>query len=278
MQSWMADINYLEGTGLEGQKQYHIQCAEGDIAPIVIVPGDQGRVLKIVDKMTSAKKIMENRGLITYTGEYKGTPVSVTSTGMGGPAASIVYEELINIGAKILVRVGSVAALQPGMKKGDLSIPFACIRDDGASRYYVPDNYPAVADPFLYSALVEEAKKTGVSFHTGVNWTHSAFFSRSQEYFHQWNRKGVISMEMEASALMVIGSLRGVSTAMIGTVYANRYLQAAGDEVDLSVKDFQSDAVTGGVDKSIEIALNAAVRAFQSERQKSNVTFKNFSF
>ena len=268
MQKWMAEIDYNAGTGIEGTRQYHIQCEGGEVAPIVIVPGDPDRVRKIVEKLDSAEKIAENRGLITYTGEYQGVPVSVTSTGMGGPGASIVYEELINLGARYLVRVGSVAAIQPDLRKGDLVIPYACIRDDGASRYYVPDNYPAVASPDLYQALVRQAKHSGVRYTTGINWTHSAFFCNSPEYFNQWNRKRVMSLEMEASALMVIGTLRGVSTAMIGTVYANRFLQAQGDDMDLSVKDFKSDDISMGVDKSIEIALKAAVETFLSERKK----------
>lgn len=268
MQEWMAAIDYRDETGLEGRKQYHIQCSAGDIAPIVIVPGDQARVLKIVDKLAGARKIAENRGLITYTGEYAGTPVSVTSTGMGGPSAAIVYEELINLGARYLIRVGSVASLQPNIKRGDLSIPYACIRDDGASVYYVPENYPAAADPFLYTALMEEARKRDVRFHTGINWTHSAFYARSQEYFRQWWRKGVITMEMEASALLVIGTLRGVATAFIGTVYENRILQTKGDGVDLSVKDVSEEVIKRGVENSIEIALQGAVNAFKANSKR----------
>ena len=264
----MADIDYYQGTGVEGCSQYHIQCSNGDVAPIVIVPGDQGRVMKIVERLSKPEKIAENRGLITYTGEYQGVPVSVTSTGMGGPAASIVYEELINLGARYLVRIGSVAALQPEINIGDIVIPHACIRDDGATQYYVPENYPAVACPALFNALVNEAEKAGVRYSTGINWTHSAFFNRSPEYFNQWNKKRVMSLEMEAAALMVIGTLRGVSTAMIGTVYANRYIQAQAEEMDLSVKDFQNEVILNGVGNSIEIALKAVVGTYLSENEK----------
>jgi len=263
MEDWMAAIDYRTETGLEGKKQYHIQCAAGDIAPIVIVPGDQARVATIVERLTGAKKIAENRGLITYTGEFSGIPVSVTSTGMGGASAAIVYEELINLGARYLVRVGSVAALQPDICKGDLSIPYACIRDDGASQYYVPSNYPAAADPVLYSCLVDAAMEKGVRYRTGINWTHSAFYARSQEYFRRWWRKGVITLEMEASTLMIIGTLRGVYTAFIGTVYENRILQAGGDEMDLSVEHSTMDDVVRGVNNSIDIALQGAVKAFE---------------
>ena len=183
MEKWMQQVDYALGTGVEGEFQYHIQCGPGDIAPIAIVPGDQGRVAKIIEHLENPVKIAENRGLITYKGTYDGTPVSVTSTGMGGPAAGIVYEELINLGAKVLLRIGSMAAIQPDIARGDISIPFACVRDDGLTPYYVPENYPAVADPTLYRYLMEEGGQSGITCHSGINWTHSAFYSRSKELF-----------------------------------------------------------------------------------------------
>ena len=265
MESWMQEVDYAHGTGLEGVFQYHIQCGPGDIAPIAIVPGDPGRVAKIIEHIDNPVKIAENRGLITYKGTYDGVPVSVTSTGMGGPGAGIVYEELINLGAKVLLRIGSMAAIQPEIERGDLSIPMACIRDDGLTPYYVPDNYPAVADPTLYRYLIEEGAKSGITCHTGINWTHSAFFSRSKDYFLQWAKKGVKTLEMEASALFVISSLRGVSAAVIGTVYQNRYSQAAKKDMDLSVEDTTQDVIEKGVNGSIEIGLKAAVSTYKEK-------------
>ncbi|POZ93414.1 nucleoside phosphorylase, partial [Petrotoga halophila] len=203
-------------TGLENQIQYHIQCGPGDVAPVVIVPGDQGRVESIISKLHDPKKVSENRGLITYTGYHEDYPVSVTSTGMGGPSASIVYEELINIGAKILIRIGSVAGLQEEIEEGDVIIPHACVRDDGASQYYVPQNFPAVASPEVYLRLISAAKSLNLDFKTGINWSHSCFYNRDPEYFQRWSRYRVVSMDMEASSLFVVSSLRGVKAGFIG--------------------------------------------------------------
>lgn len=244
-------------TGLEGQKQYHIRCKEGDIAPVVIVPGDQGRVKKIIDQFDEKELIADNRGLITYTGKYNGYPVSVTSTGMGGPSCSIVYEELINIGAKVLIRLGSVASLQEEIDEGDIVIPYACIRDDGATRYYVPDNYPAAADPDVLSILRTNAFKSNLKFHSGINWTHSFFYCRESDYFLNWARKGVVSMEMEAAALFVISSLRNVKSAFVGICYANRYRQIKGINMDLSVEDPDRDVIQVSTKKSISLILNS---------------------
>lgn len=258
MESHLEQADYRKPMGLEGKPQYHIACGPGDIPAVVIVPGDQGRVPLIVAHMEEARRIAENRGLITYRGRYQGVEIGVTSTGMGGPSAAIVYEELINLGARVLIRVGSVAALQPELSEGDVVIPYACVRDDGVTRYYVAENYPAVASPLVYQALVAAAKRLGHQVFTGINWTHAAFYARTSEYFQQWARKRVISMEMEAAALMVIASLRGVHAGFVGTVYANRFKQSQSDEVDLSVASPAREVVQRGVRAAIRIALSAA--------------------
>lgn len=264
MSSYLETIDYRRPTGLEGLEQYHIHCKPGDIAPAVIAPGDQGRVEKIVSILDQAEKRAENRGMISYTGSYKGYPVSVVSTGMGGPSAAIAYEELINIGAQVLIRVGSMAALQPEVGEGDVIIPYACVRDDGASQYYVSPNFPAVASPQVFQALVSSAAELAFPVHVGINWSHSCFYSRSPEYFQSWARKRVISMEMEGAALFVVAALRGVHAGLIGTCYANRGRQSAGDTVDLSVPPIDREVVERGVQNSIRIALEAVVKTYES--------------
>ncbi|MBL5981066.1 purine phosphorylase [Petrotoga sp. 9T1HF07.CasAA.8.2] len=252
-------------TGLENQIQYHIQCGPGDVAPVVIVPGDQGRVESIISKLHDPKKVSENRGLITYTGYYEDYPVSVTSTGMGGPSASIVYEELINIGAKILIRIGSVAGLQEEIEEGDVIIPHACVRDDGASQYYVPQNFPAVASPEVYLRLISAAKSLNLDFKTGINWSHSCFYNRDPEYFQRWSRYRVVSMDMEASSLFVVSSLRGIKAGFIGICYANRFKQSNRDKVDLSVPDTNRNIIKSSTSKAIDITLMAIKDLYQNE-------------
>jgi uridine phosphorylase len=251
------DQDFRLSMGIEGKKQYHILCGPSDIAPAVIVPGDPGRVEKIVNQLDRAHKVAENRGLVTYTGSYKGWPVSITSTGMGGPSASIVYEELINIGAKVLIRVGSVACLQEDVKEGDIVIPYACVRDDGASHYYVADNFPAVATPEIFQTLINSSIKLNLKYKTGINWSHSCFYNRSSEYFQQWSRKRVISMDMEAAALFVIAYLRNVMAGFVGVCYANRYIQSSGSNVDLSVPDIKRDFIQHSEQQAITIALDS---------------------
>ncbi|MGE5583981.1 MAG: nucleoside phosphorylase [Bacillota bacterium] len=264
MNSYLETVDFRLPTGLEGREQYHIRCKPGDVAPAVLVPGDQGRIQKIVAMLDGAEKKAENRGMITYTGAYKGWPVSVVSTGMGGPSAAIAYEELINVGAKLLIRVGSMAGLQPEVHEGDVIIAFACIRDDGASHYYVSQNYPAVASPDVVQALVSSARELSLPVHVGINWTHSCFYNRSPEYFQAWARKRVTSMEMEGATLFVVAALRGVRSGLIGTCYANRALQSQHDAIDLSVPPIDREVIERGVQNSIEISLEAVVRMYES--------------
>lgn len=267
MEKWQAEIDYRRPTGLEDKKQYHIECSPGEIAPIVLVPGDQGRLSKIIKKLNNVTKIANNRGLITYTGDFQGIPISVTSTGMGGPSSAIVYEELINIGAIWLIRIGSVAGLQPGLNPGDIVLPSACVRDDGASTYYVPNQYPAIADPLLYKYLNEKANQKKIKLWNGINWTHSAFYSRSSEYFQQWARKRVISMDMEAATLFIISQLRGVHAAFIGVVYENRGRQSAKGNIDLSVGSPKRKKIQRGVEDAIDITLEGIVELINLEKR-----------
>ena len=104
--------------------QPHIMCGLGDIAEYVLLPGDPQRVKLIAKYFDECRKVAENREFITYTGTYKGIPVSATSTGIGGPSASIAVEELANIGAKVFIRVGTTGSLQPDIDVGEIVKPW----------------------------------------------------------------------------------------------------------------------------------------------------------
>jgi len=184
---------------------------------------------------------------------------------MGGPSASIVYEELINIGAKVLIRIGSVAGLQENVDEGDIVIPYGCVRDDGASNYYIPPNYPAVPSPEVYSLLIESVKASQKKYHTGINWTHSCFYNRDPEYFQSWSRRRVVSMEMEASALFVVSSLRDVKAGFVGICYANRYQQTVNKKADLSVGNPNRQHIEQSVKDAIQITLKSIAKLYRND-------------
>ncbi|ABP89703.1 probable uridine phosphorylase [Streptococcus suis 05ZYH33] len=127
--------------------QPHIRCDIEQGARYAILPGDPQRVDRVAEFLDSVEFIAFNREHKTMRGSYKGVPVLVTSTGMGGASTGIAVEELARIGVECMIRIGSCGALQPEMQMGDLVILNGAVRDEGTSRAYVDPIFPAVPDP-----------------------------------------------------------------------------------------------------------------------------------
>ena len=203
----------------KGQKQYHIALSPGEIGDYVLLPGDPARSDIVANYLDDAKLMANNREHRTFTGYYKGIKVSVTSTGMGCPSAAIAAEELINIGAKALIRIGSSAAIDPSIRIGALMISKAAMKNEGTSRFYVPDSFPAVPDMELTWQLIQTAremcKHTGEAVYVGINSSDDAFYGETPEFLDQLRKYKIMNIEMESSALYTIGHLRGVRTACI---------------------------------------------------------------
>ena len=115
-------------------RQYHIQVAKGEVGRYVIMPGDPKRCVKIAQYLDNPVLIADNREFITYTGTLDGVKVSVTSTGIGGPSASIAMEELYRCGADTFVRIGTCGGMQTDVKSGDIVIATGAVRMEGADR------------------------------------------------------------------------------------------------------------------------------------------------
>ena len=168
--------NYSEDVN----RQYHIQVAKGEVGRYVILPGDPKRCVKIAQYFDNPVLIADNREYITYTGTLDGVKVSVTSTGIGGPSASIAMEELYRCGADTFVRIGTCGGMQTEIKSGDIVIATAAVRMEGTSREYAPIEYPAVANLDVTNALVEAAKEKGFIYHTGVVQSKDSFYGQHE--------------------------------------------------------------------------------------------------
>ena len=142
-----------------GKKQYHSHLKPGDVGKCVLLPGDPARSDRVAKCLDNAALVANNREHRTFTGYYKGVKVSVTSTGMGCPSAAIAAEELMNIGAECLIRIGSSAALQDGISIGDLMISTGSMKNEGTSRFYVPDCFPSVPDFDLTRTIIDTARE-----------------------------------------------------------------------------------------------------------------------
>ncbi len=141
--------------------QKHIRCVPGDVARSVLVPGDPGRAGRIAALFDESRMVAQNREYVVYTGATGGVPVSVCSTGIGGPSASIALEELVNIGAEVFIRVGSAGGRQNDIAIGTPVVITAAHRGEGTSRAYLPPEFPAVADLDVTNALVEAGRESG---------------------------------------------------------------------------------------------------------------------
>ncbi len=222
-------IDYSEGSG----KQYHIGVGKDDIGQYVLLPGDPKRCAKIAAYFDNPVLVGDNREYTTYTGYLNGTKVSVTSTGIGGPSASIAMEELVASGAHTFLRIGTCGGMDINVKSGDVVIATSAIRFEGTSKEYAPIEFPAVADLDITNALVSSAKKLKQSYHAGVVQCKDAFYGQhrpdtlpnSVELNRKWDawcRLGAKASEMESAALFIVASYLNVRCGSCFLVVANQ--------------------------------------------------------
>ena len=185
-------------------KQAHICLDETLGIRYAILPGDPARLDRIAKELEDVQELAYNREFRSLRGRYKGVDVLALSTGIGGSSAGIAVEELHNIGVQAAIRIGSCGALQKGIGLGELVLVSGAVRDDGASKAYVPAIYPAVADFTLYSCCVEAAKNLGVVTHEGICHSHESFYHEENEAESAyWSKKGVLGADMELSLIHI---------------------------------------------------------------------------
>lgn len=222
-------VDYTEGSG----KQYHTGVGPDDIGGYVILPGDPKRCAKIAAHFDNPVLVADSREYVTYTGTLDGVKVSVTSTGIGGPSASIAIEELSKCGAHTFIRVGTCGGMQDEVCGGDVVIASGAIRMEGTSREFAPIEYPAVADIQVTNALMNAAKKLDIKSHVGVVQCKDSFFGQHepevmpvsyelQNKWEAWIRMGCLASEMESAALFIAASFLRVRCGSCFLVVANQ--------------------------------------------------------
>ncbi len=242
--------------------QPHIKLKSGDIAPYVLIPGDPARVKKIANYWDEAREVVFNREFLTMTGRYKSIPVSAISTGIGCPSAAIAVEELSQVGAKVLIRIGTCGALQSQIKGGDLIIPNQTLRQDGTTQEYVDQSVKALPNKEVYQALVSSAEKLGYRYFTGINRTHDAFYEPVENFLSlrnlaEYKSGQLISSEMECSAVFLVGKLKGLQTGAILAVNTEEPLDLIAENPEMIYHLETSPHAVAGVDKAIQTALTA---------------------
>ncbi|MEM0320978.1 MAG: uridine phosphorylase [Thermoprotei archaeon] len=226
---------------------YHIGLKRGDLPRYVLLPGDPERLSKIASTWSSSVQLAKRRQYVSIRGSYKGVDISALSTGIGGPAVSIVVEELAWLGVDTMIRVGSCGSVREDVKVGDIVITKAALRFDGASNAYAPPGFPAAADPEVYLALVEAAGSLGVRYHTGLTATFDAFYVAQgrpgfkgylprtlRSWVEDMRSLNVVNVEMEGATLLTLSNLYGLRGGVVCSVFANRVTDEFGEvgEID----------------------------------------------
>jgi purine-nucleoside phosphorylase len=198
--------------------------------------------------MQGARCYNEFRGLLGYTGTWRGTRVSVQTTGMGCPSAAIVCEEMAMLGARVLIRLGTCGAIQPHMQATDMIIATAACPLDGTTSDYVDEHYAPAATFRVVRLLADTAAAAGVRHHIGVVVTEDALYRVREQWVERWQARGALAQEMEASAIFTVAALRGMEAGCI-LVASNH----AGQHERLPDADLQP-----AIDAMIRIGLDAA--------------------
>lgn len=230
----------------------HLRAEPGDYAEACLVPGDPLRARYIAETyLTDARQVNGERGLLGYTGTYEGARVSVQGTGMGGPGASIVFEELIQLGVGTLLRVGTCGGLQPGQQLGDLVVAISAVPADATASHLVGNEpHAPTASWELSHAAVHAAEALGRSLHVGPVASSDLFYNPDKGAYARWSKRGVLAVEMEAAALFTVAALRGVRAGCLLLVS-----DMVGDGTFTRISDAQMRVA---VDRMTRIALAVA--------------------
>ncbi len=221
----------------------------------VLLPGDAGRIDKILKYLSDVKEVNVNREFRTCSGRYGEIRLSMVSSGIGCPAAAIAVEELANAGAKKLIRIGTCGGLLKEMQPGDIVIPGSAFCGDGTTKEY-SDVKQVDADESVVSALISAAKKLGVRYFVGVNRTHDAFYEPI-ENFVKLAGKGMVSSEMECSAVFLVSKLRNLKAGAVLVVNTPEPPEEVLENPDMVYTLVDERKVQEGVENAIKIALEA---------------------
>lgn len=258
-------INYSEKEG----KLYHIQVGQGDVGKYVIMPGDPKRCVLIAKYLDNPQLMADSREYVTYTGTLDGVKVSVTSTGIGGPSASIAMEELVMSGADTFIRVGTSGGMDINVKSGDLVIANGAIRMEGTSKEYAPIEFPAVPDFDVTNALVKAAKNLEKPYHVGVVQCKDSFYGQHSpetkpvgyelmDKWDAWVKLGCKASEMESAALFIVASYLKVRVGSVFLVVANQERARQGLE----------NPVVHDTDSAIRVAVEAIRELIKKDQEE----------
>jgi uridine phosphorylase len=243
---------------------YHLNIDSDQIdgASVALLPGDPGRVqaLALTAPFERGRELASKREYRTWIAYIGDTPVLVTSTGIGGPSASIAIDELAQLGVRTFLRVGTTGAIQDDIDVGTVVITTGAVRLDGASTHYAPIEYPAVAHPDVVQAAAAAARERGVPFRTGVSASCDTFYPGQERYdsfsgyvprrfqgiTEEWRRLHVLNYEMESSTVLTLTAAMGLRGGCVAGVVVNRARGENVTKADLEIGESNAVRVAVG--------------------------------
>jgi 5'-methylthioadenosine phosphorylase/purine-nucleoside phosphorylase len=234
----------------------HLRAEPSDYAPSVLCPGDPRRATYIAETFFDPgfRLVNEERGLLGYTGTFDGKPISVQTSGMGCPSSGIVFEELVMLGARRLIRVGTCGGLQHGMRMGDTVIGLSATAEDTtALRLAQMPSYAPAATYDLVETAVRLSREQGTTIHVGPIVSSGVFYDpEGSVTFARWKRTGHLGVEMEAAMMYTVAAVRGIEAMAMMTV--SDLLGEGGETERISDEELKR-----GVDTMMRIACRVAV-------------------
>lgn len=234
-------------------KQPHLLIEEKDINRNVLLPGDPNRVDLIAEKIDESEIISHNREFKIANGKYRGKDLSVCSTGAGSPSAAIAMEELLRVGVKRVIRVGTCGALQKNIEIGSLIIPTGAAKFEGTTKRYEETEYPSVPSHVVLNDLIDSTKKKGVKPYIGPIVTDDAFYAES-EPSRDWEEAKMLAVEMESSTIFTLARRNGIESGAIIAVDGNL---VRGEQKGETEEEELPDTTQEAVEKEIEVALES---------------------
>ncbi|MCS6839534.1 MAG: nucleoside phosphorylase [Roseiflexus sp.] len=260
---------------MDGQDRlYHIGFGRSDLGDnpprIALLSGDPERARLIAQTaLRDARLLSENRGLHSYVGALpNGAPILSATSGMGAPSLSIVVNELVQVGIRTIIRVGTSGSIQPHIPPGSIVISSAALCRQGAADDIAPREFPAAADPFVTVALIEAARAEGIQHFVGVTASVDTFYEGQERtesanphllrwlrgITEEYRRLNILNYEMEAGTLFKMGLVYGFAAGCVCGVVAQRTASEA----------IVAERKAVAVERAIAVAVRAAMRLTDS--------------
>jgi uridine phosphorylase len=237
-----------KGVHMDANDLLHlVQVEPGSLGKYSIVPGPIERIEPILKRLKDPVKDFSFAGIDMHTGELGGAAVTTANTGMYAAPGAILTEMLAAGGSEVVIRAGSCGAMREDINVGDLIIVNGCVRGEGTTRYYVPDNFSTVADILVTRALMDACEELGCTYYVGSVWSTDALLRETKEIIKEMCDLKVVGVDMVTSSVLTVAQIKGLRAGGVLAVSDNlvtgelgfvspKFFEAQTRTIDVAVK------------------------------------------